>query len=547
MTTDLSLRKKRIERTLREVVDDPDRFVDIGVELRTVVADPAGQELLDGKPPLRIVRVRHFGGMLDTRATPPRICGPSQSPLVWYCSLDQEKAVLGDDGGALGRLLYGSEGAGKTLTLVLFHYIRWIEHLGEGREGGQTAPTDKRLDVLRKEMFALYPSSWFRYRIADGLLIFADGSRIRFVATHRQSKAAGSPVQGFSWSWCGRDEAQDQVDAHSDIESRGRAAKGGRYRQLATATAKDDSEWRACRDALLTSGQWVKQTMLGVDTPFVSPAFWDAKRATMSPREYERRVLAQDVGVELAVYYGWQRDRNLVVRPQIATDVTASILSSYRSYVKPGARFTLLVAHDPGNIYNTSVVSKLLMFGDIPTWVVVGEWQSKQTTGREHAKQLKKYLQDTFGVEMNESDSDKAAIFCDPHGKGESQTDYQTVYMAFQREGLDVFSPAPVSGRIKRAARVEMVNRLLGDARGVSRLVIAVDQQKQPAAPILVRSFESLEKRPGDDNPEGSQRKDASDQTHAPAALAYGLWPFEQEAFTDATQATARAAAKRLG
>ena len=51
---------------------------------------------------------------------------------------------------------------------------------------------------------------------------------------------------------------------------------------------------------------------------------------------YDRRVLALDVGLELAVFHGWSRARNLLPRPRIATDVTPAVLDRYdtvRSYM----------------------------------------------------------------------------------------------------------------------------------------------------------------------------------------------------------------------
>lgn len=545
MRSELSWQRRKLEHELREVIDNPRRFVDVGVELRVVVADPDGAELLDGKPPLRILRAHRFGGMLDTQANPPRLVGPSRERTIWYCSIEQEPVILHGDGVELGMLVEGSEGAGKTTCLPMWHYCRWIEHLGEYREGGQTAPTETRLDMFATELRRLYPAGWYTMRVADRQIVLVDGTRIQMVSTHRQSAAQGSPVQGFSWSWCGRDEAQDQIEAHGDIESRGRAARNGRYKQLATSTVKNDAAYRSLRDKLLTSGVWARRQMLGPSSPFIWPRFWDDKKATMSAREYARRVLAQDMTPELSVYYGWSRGKNLVAKPQIGLDVTASVLANYSSYTRPGARFTVLVGHDPGNIYDTSTVAKLYMFSGVPTWVVVGEIQTKQTTAAQHARALKAYLQTTCGVEYG--DGSKAAIFVDPHGKGEGQTDYQTVYMAFQKESLDVFTPAALTGRIKRSARVAMINRLFCAADESVRLVVGCDEHRQPLAPVLVDALESLQKKEGDDDPEGSQRKDAADKTHAPAALAYSLWAFEQEAITDTTQRIAKNEARRIG
>jgi hypothetical protein len=536
--------ERKLEREILAAVANPDRYVDIGVAMHVVVQDDAGQELLDGRPRLRILRTHRAGGILDTELG--ILVGPSRSPQVWYCSEDQEPVILHGDGETLGQLVYGSEGAGKSTAAAMWHYFRWLEHLGQFCEGGQVAPTRGRLKFVRDEMLRLFPQAWGRFLKAESVMLLADGTRIKFAAAKRQSGDGGSPLQGFNWWWCCGDEMQDMPGAHNDIESRGRASKAARYKQLRTATAKDHSSWRQLRDKLLAAPTlWTKRVMLGARSPFIDAAFWLAKRLTMDPREYARRVLAEDVGVELAVYYCWQRDRGLARRPVMAVDVTAAVLAGYESYTRPGARLVLVVGHDPGTIYNTSVVLRLLLVDGRPVWFVVGELQTKQTTAREHARQLRLYLADKFGVEDG-VDTGKVAVFCDPHGKGESQTDYQTVYGAFQREGLDVFSPAPMSGRIKRTARVGMVNRLMYDGPLGVRLVVEVDRQNQPMAPVLVDALESLEKREGDDNPEGGQRKDATDKTHAPAALSYGLWPFEQEAVTEATQQRACRSVRRI-
>lgn len=566
LLTSATHRRREFQRWLDDETASPDRYVDAYVRLNVVVKDKNGAELVAGKPKLRIVDTYHLGGWVDTKAVPPRLMSGSiwaadtecdlGEGTDWYCSQEQaDAALLHDDPEHLGQLVYGSEGAGKTRALAMWHYVRWLENIGHQREGGQTAPTDKRLGMVRKEMFLIFSESWYRYLASERVFVMCDGTRIQLVSTYRQSKEQGSPIQGFNWSWCGRDEAQDQVDVHEDIESRGRSAPNGLYWQLATATAKDDSAWRDLRDVLIASGVWLKRTLSIFRSPFTAERFLADKAKTVSAREFRRRYgdpktgEVSDLLPELAVYYGWDRTRNLVASPQIAADVTGRVLAGYPSYLHKGKQLGLVVSHDPGVIFNTSVVLKLLMYGGIPTWVVVGELQTKQTTAVEHIQELKKYLRDHFYVDHPNVVGPLPAVFIDPHGKGNAQTDYQTVYMAFQAAGFDAFNPAPVSKKIHRSARIEMVNRLLAGAaklvndeirRDPPRLLVALDPQGRPVAPKLVEAFEALQKKPGDDNPEGTQRKDEDDKTHAPAALAYGLWPFEQEASTASTQKAAR-------
>lgn len=554
--TNQSYRDRQIMRGVSERMEGVARFVDVGVRFWRVAADETGTPLVRGKPKLKTIGdPLDLGGIVDTQLQRPEVVRESPDPLVWYLSPDQWEALFHDDPKRIAQLIHGSEGAGKTRLLCAFHYRQWIRHMGMGLEGGQVAPTLGRNGTVKLEMLSMFRPSWGKYAQRDEFegMEMCDGTRIRFRYAHQQSAAKGAPIQGYNWSWCGRDEMQDQVAAHEDIESRGRDAPDGQYHQMATATAKDSTQWRDLKETLLASGFWQKRTLSIFRSPFVWPEFLATKAKTTSPREFLRRFgdpktgEVADLMPELAVYYGWLRTRNLVARPQIATDVTGAVLNNYQSYIYPRRPFGLLLGHDPGVIFNTTEVLMLLMFGDVPTWTVVGELQTKQTTTHEHVRELVSYLRSNFYVNHPTIGGPLPMAFIDPHGKGESQTDYQSVYMAFQKEGIDAFNPAPMTQRIKRTARVEMMNRLLGGSAenaGIPRLVVATDSHGRPVAPRLVESFESLKKRPGDDDPEGNQTKNEDDKTHAPVSVAYALWAFEQEAFTQQTVAAALRASK---
>jgi hypothetical protein len=568
-------RKRKQERA---IVDDrlehyagsaEPRFVDMRVILKVVVADPNGERIWRGRPKLRIVREHRIGFVWDTKARRSAGWSFSSAPLVWFAS--EKQAAILFERSAPAQLVEGSEGAGKTTVLAMWHFIQWVRHAGEGREGLQTAPTNMRLGLVKREIRKLWRPEWYRYATRQDFVGFelVDGSAIRMVSTHKQSAADGSPIQGFNSSWGGRDETQDQTEAHEDIESRGRAARDGVFPQLCTATVKDSAAYRNLKSKVAESHEWsvcqllmcrsLDGTLDNIEmmTPFVAKAFVEAKKKSMSAREFRRRYFAEDLMPELAVYYEWLRTRNLQPLPNIgAFNVTPQILAPYQSYMAPGSRFSLAAGHDPGVIYNTSVVARLMVVGGLPQWRVVGEFQTKQTSAIDHARQFREYLAKTFDVERRirdrsgnlrpDPESSKVATFVDPHGRGEGKTDYQTVYGAFQAVGMDVFNPAPHNGFVKRSARVDMLNRLLGGTaaqQGVPRLVVNENAPGEPAAPVLVRSFEQLVKRPGDENPEGFQRKDETDMTHAPSALAYLLWSFEQQHITEHTVKAARAAA----
>lgn len=539
--TNLTHEKRQLERDLRSEVRSGDRYVDLGVILRVVVADRAGDELIEGKPRLRVIREHRLGGLLDTSAAPPRIVGPSRSPRIWFCSEDQEPIILHSDSGPLGQLVYGSEGAGKTTALAMWHYVRWLEHLGEDREGGQTAPNKRRLKMIRDEIVRIFPREWYEHRKADDVFLLCDGSRLQLIHTHQQSGEAGSPVQGFNWSWAGGDEAQDSIARHADIQMRGRSAKNKRYKQCRTATAKDTTEWRDFRSKLLNDkavdnrgiALWVKRTLLGRRSPFVDQAWWDEQRYQMSEREYLRRVEAQDVGPERQTYHSWNRERNLIRIPEIGfRDVTE------RELAKWGARFGRLVGHDPGSLFDVSIPLRAfdLHPKQLPIWIVVDEITTEQTTTEEHVAEFLRRMRDDHGMNlldrrgMVSNDNSRCLVRADPYGNNDAKPD-RSCYTIFRNEGVTihpaVYAPDGTKpGRVPKDAGIELVNTLLCNAAGESRLFVALNDRGQPVAPNLVKALETSER--DEKGRAETQKKDENDLSHWPAALRYALWAIER-------------------
>lgn len=540
--SDLTWRKRRQERALRNDEIASGRFIDLGVTLRTVIADPNGAELLPGRPPLRVLREHRFGGVLDTRTRPPRLVGPSIEPATWYCSEDQE-AVLLHEGPELGQLVYGSEGGGKTTVLVQWHYLRWLEHLGERREGLQTAPTQKRLGLVRAELEKLWPREWYRYvarKDFEGYEL-CDGTRLRMVSTHRQSESQGSPIQGFNSSWAGRDEMQDQVEVHEDIQNRGRAAKRGRYKQLGTATAKHSSSWRSLRAMLLSSGKWCKRTLLIARSPFVAPSFIEDARAVMSAREFARRFGADDLQPELAVYPAWDRERNTLRVPELGwEDVTAAELARW------GANLAFLGGHDPGSLFDVTLLLKAfrtprMRAGARPIWVVVDELTTERTTTEQHVDALLKRVRERWranllardpatGAYKTTRDGPRIYVRADPYGNNDSKPD-RSCYTVFRNAGITI-EPAAYAvdgdgpGRVPKDAGIEVVNTLLCSAADERRLFIALDERGQPVAPRLAEALETSER--DSDGKAETHKKDRKDLSHWPASLRYALWAIER-------------------
>ena len=519
------------------------RFVDMGIVLRVVRRDEqAGRELLRGKPRLRVLREHRFGGLLDTTARPMRFVGPSLAPVVWYCSEAAEELLLHACADRV--LVYGAMGAGKTTTMVQWTAIRSLELTGVGGEIGMTAPTNDRSVMIEQAVRDLYPRAWYRWRERSRTFTLANGVSLRLVSTHQQSRAEGSRVQGWNWVRVASDEIQDSLHADGDIEARGRDAPGGRFLRFNTATAKDDPEWRTWRDRVLSSRRpdgtfvWGERRMSGPDSPFTHPEYWNDLALTLTPREYQRKVLALDVGPERMVYPTWLRTENVRPIPQIgAVDVTSQVLKGYTGH----RRASVLVGHDPGSLHDVSVVLKAYRLPGEPlhVWYVVDELTTSQATTETHVRALLKRLRERWGVHMldwsgrPDPDAEIALVRADPYGNNDARTD-RGVYTTFRNHGIDIRPAAyqPGSdkpGQIQKSARIDMVSRLLCDASGRRRLFVACDDRRVPAAPRLVEAIERSELDAAGE-PE-TQRKDANDLSHWPCALGYALYSVERVRF----------------
>lgn len=565
METDLSYREKRAEREISAELDGVDRFVDMGVRLWTVVTDlERGELLIEGAPPMRVINVQEFGGVFDTadlRPTsdptrplwsggPSNPNGISPDPLNWYCSADQEPIILHADSEPLGQLVHGSEGAGKTAALAMWHYFRWQEHLGEGRMGGQFAPNLKRLGLVQKAMEAMYRKTWGRYVMRRNFEGFemCDGSSIFFQSTHKQSAAAGSPVQGSNLSWTAEDEKQDMVSTHNDIISRGRAAKNGRCKRIGTATAKDDPAFRDLRDKLIRAKSWHRRTLSIFRSPFITQSFLETAKETMSAREFLRRYgdpvthELPDLLPELATYDEWSREQNLIVVPEIGwTDVTSHELRG------SGDLYDLLVGHDPGALWHVSLLAKAyvrnqrsyLRGQERPFWVVHGEVNDEQSTSQVHINHLLETVRERWHLNLLtpqgrfNPNARQMLVRADPADlvDKENANTHKSVYTQFANAGIKI-KPAAYNadndghGKVPKDPGIEVIKTLIRSAGGVTRLYVEKLADGSIAAPRLVEAIESCQR---DERGQAeTMRKGPADKSHWTAALRYMLWAIER-------------------
>jgi hypothetical protein len=540
---------RRGRKQVNELLRGHDRLVDFGIVLHVVRQDPDGELQFPGlKARLTVVRTHHFGGMFDTLAK--KWCGPTLSPVVWYLSEEQEPIVIHGESLPESALMQGSMGAGKTTGGAIWLALRVVLHATHPLKGaGVTAPTDKRMEEIRKTIFGpkdrngervggMWPRQWATFREGDQVATVCTGLQIDFRSTHIQSATAGSPIQGQNWAFCLNDELQDYYEIDGDIQMRGRAAWNGRYERFVTVTPKDDPGYRIFRDTIATlTTDWIIQKVLGPNSPFIDAEYWEKRRRGMSLREFQRKVLALDVASENVVYNAWSHDENIRPIQQVPRwpDVTRAELSK-----RANGQYHILVGFDPGRLFDVSVLLKAYQppapprakAPPAPVWFIVGEVTTERSTTEHHCRALLKVLREQWGCNLTH-DGPQAFVSADPYGdtaNDEDQPDL-TVYRVFQAHGLHIKAAAYKAGSTKAAkvpkeGRLDMMNTLLCNAAGERRLFVACNDNRVPCAPKFVEAVERLE-RDGDNRAE-RDRKDANDLTHWPCAAGYALWAIEK-------------------
>ena len=545
LVSSLAWKRRAVERQIEADADETDRYVDMGVTLTVVEMDReranamerAGGWLPD-VPPVVVVRTHHLGGMLDTWQG--EIVGPSVNPRQWRCSPQQAPLILHDDDAPLWSLVQGSEGAGKSTTGAMWLYMRVLEHVGHNREIGVTAPVRARLGHVIKAIGKLWDPKWYRWKERDQSYRFRAGPLVQLVSAHQQSEDAGSPIQGANWVACLSDELQDHHDRNDDIVARGRDAPGGRYKRLCTSTFKDSTEWRDFRDVVAKSPEWRFAKLLGLDSPFQWPRWWATiKAGGITDREWRRRVLAMDVGLEAQLYHCWSRKLedgspgNLRPIPLGADDVTAEVLAPYLP------RGGVLIGHDPGKRQHVSMFLKAYRFRGERTirWFVVDEVTTNDATIEKHVAEVMERVRKAWRCNLKSSldgrpdpYAPQALVRIDPHTRSGDEHPGRDLYAVWRNAGLVARAAAYNPGAsdpavIKRESRFDMMNTLLCDVNGERRLLVACDDQGSYRAQKLVKALESMERDAAGKGE--ADKKDGNDLSHWPAAVGYALWQIE--------------------
>ena len=463
-----------------------------------------------------------MGGQLDTVTR--SFIGPPDEWSVWEIGIGQrppvEFAIDGD-----GRFVcVGAQGAGKTEILARCAIVRAILY-GRNKALGVVAPTQKRLRIIWQKIERLLPPSWvLDVRIADGEIELVNGCKLQFVSAKVYSSEIGSAIQGYSWgAGAVIDEEQDITnEAIADVMARGRNAEGGKFAVLSTCTLKDTPTWRERKKTYERKNRIQLYRMEATANPFIEPEFWELLREQYTERQYRMRVLALDARPERAVYPEFDRATHCVPFPRVGVrDVTRNV-----------TQYPYLLGHDPGTLCDVTLILRAYQFhGEaLPVYWVVGEVTTEQTSTETHVRTVAEYMSHRFGAARSD-----CMVVADPYGDREDSVKPDvSVYKRWTLEGYKI-RPAAYAKSMRGAARpgvvpkeagIEIVNTLLKNAAGKTRLYIDVDDAGQPVAKKLVASLEMSER--DESGKAETQKKSNADLSHWTAALRYSCYPWER-------------------
>jgi len=448
---------------------------------------------------------------------------PHQVEAVWFREMPVKRIML-----------LGGPGSGKTLALAhrsLLHGGGLIDRRSYLTWGMVGATTERVLDPFYRDMFGLdgepgfVPEAWILDKNSDpkgtgGIYaLLVNHCRFSFMTAQEQSKRAGSKVQGKTWDGGSIDETQSVHDrVQADVDERGRAA-GVRFQVGETATRIGTGHFELRLETYKESKYKRIIRLNPFDNVFVHPAHYERLRGDYSAAEYRRRILAEDVAREHLVYSAFNYAESVRPAPRgergrrHPLDVTRQLTGERFN----GSAYDWVVGTDFGSLCTVSMWLKAFRdpkSGDTLWWIMHETTSGSHTKADAHAKKLVQVANPADFI-----------VVADPgiNTKDVDKSDYELT----KRQGVNI-RPAHFEPVIVRH-RVNMLDALLGDANGVRRLFVDCSMNngaKVIAAPKFVQSC--LTQTYSEDGHPEKVRKDYSDPTHWPAAVSYGVWPWEQ-------------------
>lgn len=486
-----------------------DRYFDCGLQLR-VWKRGKGGVAVPGK-----LLPKVYGGRYDRFLR--KYVGAPEHVDELSCHKGQLPLLLWDDPDKRWLMALGTPGVGKTYALLTKAALLIADR--PNSNGGIVAPTGERRDIVWDEFLDIIgPLGWIddmstlKHRIWT-----KNGNIIDFVGAQRPSKKRGAPFQGKSWDWVVVDESQNVEDyAHTDIATRGRRA-GLKFLVVESATNLSDRRFQERVKRYDDGKRHHVMRLVGKENPFVDEDWWSVLADSLDPRVYRQQVLLEDLPPEERIYPTFSWRETIRPRPEYGwQDVTPTITKEI--FGKPSH---YIIGQDFGVLVTYSVVLKCYRepnTGERIWWAIDEITSRNYTTADIHARRIKE--------RYHESD---CVVLADPHlnSKEVDASDYNL----FRKEGFTI-KPA-IGGRIKIRHRLSMMNCLLEDASGVMpgmpgkrRFFIDCSHDRKPACPLLATAFHSMEVP--DSGVLEAYRKDKHDQTHYPAAVAYGLYRWEK-------------------
>lgn len=423
---------------------------------------------------------------------------PGQLPLVLH------------PGGKLRVMAFGGPGSGKTRAVVIWLVLQAL--CSPNRAYGNVGATGERKLRLWEAHHEVVPKTWVTYESEhDGEIQWANGVRHDFRAGKEPSAAIGTPIQGVTWWRAVIDETQNVSNrAQRDVDERGRSA-GRHYMVMETATNVDDlPHFTVRREEYKKSKNKEILRLDPMENPWVDLGYWELIREGYTDREWAQRILSLDLEADSRVYYAFSFDVHVRPRPtrrdREYVEVTAEVTAA-RTEAKP-----CIGGVDFGRLVNAAELVRA--YRHIPTgqihWWVTGEITGGFKTGTEgFAAQLRRHV----------GDIDRVVAYVDPHTNTKDQD--RSDIAIFRAAGIETHPAGAPPIRVKH--RVAMLNLLF------DKCLLFIDTVGGTAAAVAPRLVQSLLTMQIDEegNPEG-MRKDVKDPSHWPAALAYGLYPWNR-------------------
>lgn len=544
MTSPLKRRLRKARDRWEEFIER--QYVNFSVEIHVVDR----RHVLD--PTLDPLHREHYGGLYD----PEALLWSDEAPYpakIWQVSESQydlikalERALVG--GGASRYVFVGGMGSGKTEGQA--RMAAFLSFFITNGNVGMVAPVRPRLGILRDKFCSILHPSWVLERRDHTVdeppyVRLVSNVRYQFVAAKAGSGTTGNPIQGHDWQAGIMDEEQDIAsEAVSHVALRGRAAVDGCYPMISTCTIKDTVEFRDRLAQYEADPGIVLRSVSLLENPWIAPRYIEELRSKMSPRRWAQLVEGKPQPPERATYQ-FTRAVHVKPRPLIgAVDVTRHVCNA-----------DMLIGHDPGELCDVSIMLKcyemrLAASDGLPArvvrnWWVVDEWTTERTTTEQHVARLREHLQSQWrmqmihvtrdGIEYLNDSEPFVHVRTDPHDAGEGKP-FGTVVKYFRLAHFDIRpavyrnsknpSEAGKPGVVRRESRIEVVNTLLMNAQGETRLYLDCNERGYPKAPQLATALEMSER--DEFGRAEFQRKGEHDLSHWPSALGFALYPYER-------------------